>query len=111
MKFPYFIGSVMGLAIASTAFFGVSAQACFLSKSPTQGAGENQTSAAPTSDRAEPTSASQIASSTSTHHVHDHTHITDGAKNKPVAMIAGLAGIAGFGAVGMMIKGKDSLPR
>jgi hypothetical protein len=80
-KISYFVGGVMGLAIASTFLMGASAQGCFLSKSVGEGIGENQAS---------------------------HSHITDLAKNKPLALVAGLAGIGGLGIAGMMLKSKAS---
>lgn len=78
-KISYFVGGIMGLAIASTSVMGASAQGCYLSKSLGQGISDSQ---AP------------------------HSHITDLAKNKPLALLAGLAGIGGLGAAGMMLKGK-----
>ncbi|MDJ1180969.1 hypothetical protein PJF56_19090 [Roseofilum sp. BLCC_M91] len=83
MKFSYFVGGVMGLAIASTALFGASAQGCFLNKSFGEGTTENQPPDTPIS---------QVA--------HPHTH--NGAN--PLAVVAGLAGIGGLGAAGMMLK-------
>jgi len=83
MKFSYFVGGVMGLAIATS--FGVSAQGCFLNKSAGEGLGEN---------KAPNTYISDVS--------HPHTH--DGVN--PLAVAAGLAGIGGLGAAGMMLKGK-----
>jgi len=85
MKFPYFLGAAMGLAIASTSFLGASAQGCFLNKSAGQGLGEN---------KAPNTYISDVS--------HPHTH--DGVN--PLAVAAGLAGIGGIGAAGLMMKGK-----
>lgn len=83
-KISYFVGGVMGLAIATTAVFGASAQGCFLSKSIGEGSSETTPSDTLIGD------------------VAPHTHTSDGPN--PLAVVAGLAGIGGLGAAGMMLK-------